>query len=292
MFYYQGFGLCIASYIDFPELFPVAACEKADVIVQIGKIPSIPQGDSFCTGRITHYVNDKEIMFTVKDIASYHISGGNMIVVHPENDHVESRTLRLFVLAGAMAAILQQRNIIPMHAAAVIKDGALTLISGRSGAGKSTTLAGLMAQKYRVFSDDITVLTGNGNATASYPMIKLWEQSMQSLNLSNRTFPVMPGMEKYGVFFHEHFDTRDYPVAKIILLKVEEHFAVKRLTGGKAFAEIVQHIYKPSFFNTPEMCVLKFRTLTQLLQKTEVYEVARPESCSPTELLSRVTALI
>lgn len=301
MFNYRGFGLHITSEIPFPELFPAPFSEQPDLIICSGEITNIPVGHSFSTGRITYVMNDKEMLFTVKDTATYYISGGNHIVISADNAGIEKQVLRLFVLTGAIAAVLQQRRSIPMHAGAIIKDEKLTFISGHSGAGKSTTLAGLTAKQYRVFSDDVTVLAKGENAMihgiASYPMMKLWEQSMQMLDyaaFSDRSFPVMPGMEKYGVFFHEHFDTKQYPVEKIILLKLSEddQFTTEQLTGGNAFAAVVQHIYKPSFFNTPDMRMLKFSMITSLLQHSAVYQITRPVNCIPEQLLSRVTALI
>ena len=294
MFTYWGFGLQIASEIPFPELYPVSFVSEADVTIRLGVITTIPEGASFFSGRTTYTMNDREMVFTVKDVATYHISEGHTIVLQPENSDVEKRVLRMFILGGAMAAVLQQRHILPMHAAGVLKDEQLTLIAGHSGAGKSTTLAGLMREEYRVFSDDVTVLTPDGYGTASYPMLKLWEQSMQVLNCSDRSFPVMPGMEKFGVFFHEHFDRRSYPVKKIILLEVSEddQFTIAQLKGGNAFAAVVAHIFKPSFFNTPTMRMVKFNIITQLLQHTTIYHISRPSACIPDQLLSRVMELI
>jgi hypothetical protein len=125
-------------------------------------------------------------------------------------------------------------------------------------------------------------------------MIKLWEQTMQVFELEDRSFPVMPGMEKYGLFFHDDFDTNQYPINKMIVLKLSsnDQFSTECLTAGKAFEAVVAHIYKPSFFNTPEMRVLKFKTISQLLQHTEVYQIARPANCAPDDLLSIVTSLI
>lgn len=298
LFIYWGFGLHIASEIPFPELYPVLPVAHPDVTITLGDIPHVPTGDTFSTGLISYIVNEQEILMTVPDIARYHISNGTTIIISPYSHDVTPRVLRVFVLAGAMAAILRQRHTIPMHAASILKDDQLTFISGHSGAGKSTTLVGLIQQQYPVFSDDVTVLTDNNNSAihglASYPMIKLWEQSMQLLNHTDRSFPIMPGMEKYGVFFHDDFNTNAYPVSKLILLKLSEddRFTTKHLTGGEAFSAVMQHVYKPSFFNSRDMRMLRFTTITKLLQHADVYEVARPQQCDPEALLSRVTALI
>jgi len=297
-FTYSGFGLNILSEIPFPELSPVSFFEQAHVNIRFGEVPAAPDGISFSTGRISYTMNNRELRFTVADIGMYYVTGGDTIIIHPHNKEVETRLLRLFVLATGMAGILQQRHLIPMHTGSILIDGQLTLIGGHSGAGKSTTLAGLMSKQYRIFSDDIVVLAnGTGNITygvASYPMIKLWEQSMQALEYEDRSFRVMPGLEKYGFFFHDDFDTNPYPINKIIILKIsgDDQFSTERLIAGKAFEAVVEHIYKPSFFNTPEMRAVKFKTITQLLQNTEVYQVARPANCAPDDLLSIVTALI
>lgn len=295
---YYGFGLNILSEIPFPELAPVPSFDQAHVNIRIGEVPAAPDGFSFSTGRISYVMNDHELLITVRDIGRYFVSGGDTIIIQPDHDGVEMRLLSLFVLAAGMAGILQQRQIIPMHTGSVLIDGKLTLIAGNSGAGKSTTLAGLMNKQYRIFSDDIVVLARDTDATihgiASYPMIKLWEQSMQAFALEDRSFPIMPGVEKYGIFFHDDFDPNQYPINKVILLKLsgDDRFTVERLNGGSAFEAVVEHIYKPSFFNTPRMRILKFSTITQLLQNTEVYQIARPANCPPEELLSHVTALI
>ncbi|WPV66086.1 MULTISPECIES: hypothetical protein [unclassified Chitinophaga] len=295
---YWGFGLNIISEIPFPELSPVSSFEQAHVNIRMGEMPETPDGISFSTGRISYTMNDQELLFMVQDIGKYYVKEGNTIIIHPDHAGIEKRLLRLFILAAAMAGILQQRRIIPMHTASLLIDGKLTLIAGRSGAGKSTTLAGLMNKQYRIFSDDIVVLANGADnhmhGIASYPMIKLWEQSMQAFEYEDRSFPIMPGMEKYGLFFHEEFDTRPYPINRVILLKLSDdgQFTTERLSGGNAFEAVVEHIYKPSFFNTPDMRVLKFKTITQLLQNTAVYQIARPANCAPDELLSHVTSII
>jgi hypothetical protein len=298
LFIYWGFGLHITSEIPFPELYTVPPSAPPDVTITLGDIPHIPTGETFSTGQISYIVNDHEILMTVPTIATYHITNGTTIIISPHSNDITPRMLRVFVLAGAMAAILRQRHTIPMHAASILKNDTLTFISGHSGAGKSTTLAGLIQQQYPVFSDDVTVLSNNNHphihGLASYPMIKLWEQSMQSLHHTDRSFPIMPGMEKYGVFFHEDFNTNAYPVTRLILLTLSEddRFTTSHLTGGEAFSAVMQHVYKPSFFNSKAMRILRFTTITKLLQHADVYEIARPQHCHPGALLSHVTALI
>jgi hypothetical protein len=298
MYKYWGFGLLISSEIEFPELMPVTF-PYADVTVTIDVIPVIHASATFNTGQIRYDLNDSELIFTVSGTAAYYVANGDRIIIAPLADHVEVRVIRMFVLAGAMAGILQQRKQVPLHAGGIVADGGLTLISGPSGAGKSTTLAGLKEKKHQLFTDDITVLKflpddGHIRGVASYPMLKLWEQSLQTLQLHDRSFPVMPGMEKYGLFFHEHFDTRQYPVRKIILLATADIDSVRheQLSGSTAFTQVVQHIYKPVLFRQPAVRATCFRMISAITRQAETHLVTRPLDCTPKDLLTTVTSLL
>lgn len=298
MYKYWGFGLLISSTIEFPELLP-ATSPHSDVTITTGVVPAIQAAASVCTGRITYDINDSELVFTVGDVAAYYVAHGDRIVIAPLADEVEGRVIRMFVLAGAMAGILQQRKQVPLHAAGIVNDGALTLISGRSGAGKSTTLAGLQEKQYQIFTDDITVLKHWPDddlvrGTAAYPMLKLWEQSLQTLQLHDRSFPVMPGMEKYGIFFHRQFDTQHYPISKIILLATADIDEIRhdQLNGSVAFTQVIQHIYKPVLFRQPDVRAVCFNMISAMTRQAVTHLVTRPLHSDPAALLTVVTSLL
>ena len=298
MYNYWGFGLHISSGIEFPELMP-ATSPHTEVTITIGIVPVIHVTATVCTGRITYDVNDHEMVITVAEVASYYVANGDRIIIAPLAVGIEDRVLRIFVLACAMAGILQQRKQVAFHSAGIITDDGLTLISGNSGAGKSTTLAGLREKQYRVFTDDVTVLRQWPDedcvyGIASYPMLKLWEQSLQALQWNDRSFPVMPGMEKYGIFFHQHFDMQHYPVRRIILLAVGEVDKVQheQLSGSKAFTCIVQHVYKSILYRQAATRALCFDMISAVIRQSETHLITRPSYCDPADLLSTVSSLL
>jgi hypothetical protein len=297
MYEYWGFGLHIASEIEFPELLPFTF-KHTDVSITLGETPAIAAITEFSIGRISYQMNDQELIFSVQDVATYYVADGNRIVIQPYPD-VEDRVVRLFVLGAAAAGVLQQRKQVPLHTAAVVVNDRLTLIAGQSGAGKSTTLTGLKQRGYRIFSDDITVLKelpddSHISGIASYPMIKLWENSLQTLQLEDRSFPVVPGYEKYGFFFHGAFDTRHYAIDRIILLETQETDIIrhKQLQGSEAFASVVPHVYKASFFRQPVMRALCFDVISKMLKCSEVHQVSRPVLCEPDTLLDVITSIL
>jgi len=239
-------------------------------------------------------------LFKVKDIASYYATNGHSITVEINERVNEMRSVRLYLLATVMAAVLLQRNLLPIHASAILQSGGLCLITGDSGAGKSTAVAGLLKKGYTIFSDDVIVLDIHNktvSAAASYPMMKLWEDALTKLDhalFSNRDFEIKPGMDKYGIFFHEQFDTSKHSVKKMIILQKGEiaHIASRQITGAAIFKELIGQIYRPILLRDPDLKILVFQLFSSLMHTVEVYEITRPESCKPEDLTSHIETLI
>jgi len=201
-----------------------------------------------------------------------------------------------------MAAILLQRNLLPLHASAIRKNNNLFLISGDPGAGKSTLLAELVKTGNTVFSDDIIVLKKDDNnpgikANASYPMIKLWDDSVEKLNhslFSEKEFKIRHDLNKYGFFFHDTFDTKSYSIHKIFILKKSETncFHSRLLKGAEAFDAITKQAYRPFLQHNTALRYLCFTIISQLAKDSTVYEISRPNECKPDELLKYVEPFI
>lgn len=148
MHQYWAFGLYIHSEIEFPELY-LATSEDADVIILYGDVPQ----ELIKAAKVVRkhlQLNDQEFLLSRDDAGRYYASNGNKIVVSPLQG-AHPRSIRLYVLATVMAAILHQRKKIPYHASAILFNNEIVLFAGQSKAGKSTLLSGLMKRGYRVF---------------------------------------------------------------------------------------------------------------------------------------------
>ncbi|SKA00919.1 hypothetical protein [Sediminibacterium ginsengisoli] len=290
MYNYWAFGLRIHSDIAFPELLPFNFNGDADVIVQLGEVAIAGKGWN---------ISADEFSFSIRDVAKYYVASGKTIVAEPlEQVDVTNvtalRPLRLYLLSTAFAAIITQRGQIPLHASAIEGREGLTLIAGDSGAGKSVTLATLSGLGHKIFSDDIIVMKKMPDAEdllafASYPMVKLWSDSLEKLQqdrFSDRSFPIKPGMDKYGIFFHDAFDRTGKQVKNIVLLKrkTEGPVTVTALTGKDAFAAIRNQLYRPMLVFTIEARMILMKTIAALIESCNIYEITRPEICDPFEL--------
>lgn len=296
---YWGFGLKIASDMAFPELLEYDF-DSQDVEYIVGKCPESIEGITIFSKSFSYIINDRELLFTVHDVARYYAVDGHRIIVEPFEPMQDSRSVRLYVLATVMAAILLQRNSLPLHASAIKQGESLVLIMGDSRAGKSTTLAGLHKNGYTVFSDDVVVLQKEASgvsAVASYPMIKLWNDTLEKMNDSrfeDRSFRIQQSLDKYGFFFHNHFDRNRYPVKKVFVLKVQHipDLTHRSLTGKDAFEALVGQVYRPMLLQSNDLKHLCFLLVSDMVKNSSIVEICRPIECDADQLIGYVETLL
>ena len=292
MHQYWGFGLRIASEFEIPEL--LAEREgSAEVTVKYGTVPEfhgqLQRFDGCNIG-----IGEKDYFLEIPATCRYYVDDELHITVEPF-EGIDGRSVRIYLLATVMAFVLHRRGHVPLHASAIRRGNELILLSGDSGSGKSTALAGLSDKGYQVFSDDVCVLSHTAQnlvwASASYPMIKLWEDAVEKLDSSAYTgkdFPVKKGIEKYGYFFHDSFSKERLPVKRIIILRKSEsggRSSVKELQGLAKFAALEQQVYRKSLVTTPQQQTIPFNAIAMLANQCQVFEITRPLNQAATDTL-------
>lgn len=284
IYQYRGFGLNINSEIQFPELqFRISG--EADINITYGhvyfeNVILYPVWKEASIGILAN-----SFYMSVKNVANYQTYENNTIVVEKTNPLVDGRSVRLHVLASVMAFVLLQKNLLPFHASGIIDKKKLILVAGDSGAGKSVSLSHLMKKGYNAFSDDVVVLKNIENvinAIPSYPMIKLWEDSIDVLDdeqFNDRSFYIQPGINKYGFFFHQQFYDEWMPVERIIYVKkadTVQQINHCRLEKIEAFKVLLKNIYRPMLLQDNAVRAMCFRMISILSENCKVIEVTRP----------------
>ena len=296
MYQYWGYGLLIESEIEFPELLPFTY-EKAQVSIMLGKTPENLEGADVLR-RVRVQISPKEYLLNVPNIANYYVHSGNTVTVEAL-PNADDKSIRLFLLSNAMAAIVYQRGMIPLHASAIEINGGLVLFCGESGAGKSTTVSALKQWGYKIFSDDVCVLryTADGSieAFSSYPMVKLWEDSYQKLNLDAENHSdgkLRPELPKYANYFHPEFNTHAKTVKSIFVLqkqKAATEVSLQKLDNLKAFATVQNQTYRNLQLNAMGKRTDHFLMINKLITQAETFSITRPEF---TNSLEQVTSVI
>lgn len=291
MYYYWGFGLTIKSEMEFPELLSFEF-EKADVTIRIGKTPEKLNGEDVIE-KVRVSISPTEYLLKVLDIANYYAGNGNEIIIESLTG-ADEKSVRLFMLSNAMAAILHQRNMIPLHASAVHYEDGVVLFCGRSGAGKSTTATALQKQGYKIFSDDVCVLKeidGQLMVLPSYPMMKLWEDSFAKvgMEMAGEEDKIRPHLPKYARWYHSEFGIDPMPVKQIFIIDPSnqaEEVSIKKAGHLEAFQELQKNTYRPVQTSTMKKRDIHFMMISKLAGVAPVAKITRPQQGNSVEALA------
>src|SRR5579871_4529217 len=120
MLQYWGFGLHIASEIEFPELLPTSF-DREDVKIVMGGIPADLLETYTSPNDFEYIINEQEYFLGIKNVCKYYVKDGREIHIEP-CPGIEGRNIRIYLLATVMAVVLLQRGLMPLHASGIIKN--------------------------------------------------------------------------------------------------------------------------------------------------------------------------
>jgi hypothetical protein len=105
-----------------------------------------------------------------------------------------------YLLGPVAALLLRLRGCVPLHASAVLLDGAAIAFAGTGGAGKSTLAAAFARLGRTVIADDVLAVDAKGDALLvhpAYPRIRLWPDSTEALFGREDALPLLtPNWDK------------------------------------------------------------------------------------------------
>jgi hypothetical protein len=116
------------------------------------------------------------------------VRDGHRVTVDPGDAPTPERAVRA-LLPGLLAALLQQRGLLVLHASAVAREDNAVVVAGASGAGKSTLVARLLDAGWRLLSDDVVAIRLAPDGTPSVlpgpPHYRLCRDASLRLGLSH-----------------------------------------------------------------------------------------------------------
>lgn len=265
--------------------------DEPDIWIRLAEIP-----ESLFTGKdpdkLFYRFDLDDFLLHFPGTARYRVLKGREILVQPFSGSDPS-AYRIYILTIAMAAALMQQQKILLHASAILHNGGLMLFLGDSGAGKSSLVAELCRRGYRFFSDDVCVLDDRSpedpevRAFASYPMMKLWQTTVDALDDTryDTIHRIWSDTEKYGQFFHHEFMTRSYPVKKIFILNPGQHgsetrYITEPVTGIEAFHGLTQHTYRKQFIHRISLQASHLKAIGKVVQQVRIDKLSRSHEAS------------
>jgi len=295
LYKYQAFGLPITSEIELPALMPLDNVNQKvnPIYVKQGKTPKGLKNENV-EERNIFLLNEQELLFEIKGIARYYVSDGTQVIIEPMSDKWSE--ILLYFYCNCITAVLYQRGFIPIHASGVFVDeNSVLLISAPSGFGKSTTAIKLAELGYKVFSDD-TVIINIGStacqATASYPMIRQWQDTIDNQILLNavekRELWDEIGLNKFGFHFHETFEVKAAEISGIVFLSKEgTEIGIQALTPTAALQQLGTNVYRKGWVTAMKKQIMLYKHLTEISSKIPMWMASRPENVNTYDTFSR-----
>jgi hypothetical protein len=280
--HYSAFGLHIAAAFPLPELRRTEA-GPADVEICLGDVP----------GRLTapleegpyHQAGVGEFLLRVEGVAAYYISGGRQIIVQPYVRD-DFRDIRLFLLGTTMGVVLMQRGVIAMHGSAVVIDGQGVILTGFTGAGKSTLAGSLRKQGFALVSDDVSAISRDAEGTfwvqPGYPQQKLDQSSAAMIGINTDGLKRVGDRDKFAIPLGADFHPRPAPIKAIYVIVAENRreASVAPLTVMERLTAVMENTYRVELINGMGLKVPHFQLCTALAKHTPVFLLTRPRSGS------------
>lgn len=212
---YKAFGLVVESCIPIPQIPEVTGLEP-DVRVVRSKLIGVVDVKAPRTAE------NYNIVITLTDTL-FRVTGGNLIEADICPEDTESNAA-VYLMGSCMGAILVQRGFMLLHGSCVTNGRNAILITGDSGAGKSTTAAEFLKRGWKLVTDDVTcVFDQNGvpMVRSSYPSQKLWQDALDRYEKRPEdvhSLYFQKDREKFGVNVSDSFYEGDCRLSMVVRL--------------------------------------------------------------------------
>jgi len=219
---------------------------------------------------------------------------GPATITYQRSEAAEDQIAAFLLMHDVMGAVLRYRGDLVLHANAVTLSRGSVIVSGESGAGKSTTTAGLLKRGGRLITDDLSALRletdGVVRVQPGLAELHLTSDSVAALNLDISAIEPFSWRAKTAMPHHGTAVTDAQPVTDIYLLTIvdDEELEFEQLVGSAAFEAMVESIYGPMLPAEHEGI---FSLLSRVCLSLRVWSVRRPRGvwCHD-ELVERIVS--
>ena len=280
MYHYQLFGLNIASDLELNAIS--ANFYTPDVTFRLGPCPAFTDTPKYDYEDFKLSTN--QMFMHIDDVADFFAHDGNEIIVDM-TPGVSEEVVRMYLMGSGMGAILFQRGIIPIHGSCVCKDGKAMIITGDSGAGKSTMAARFLREGWKLLTDDVTPLVfkdGIYYAQSTYPGQKLWQDCIDRNDAEERVVGNIiredDGREKYQLNAGRYFVYDTIPIrAAVMLTRGTDKLYLKEVTGFAKTDLLMRNVYRRFYVIDKEGQTELLRTCFGLGKQIKALLAERPD---------------
>ncbi|MFH1728808.1 MAG: hypothetical protein ABIA04_10385 [Pseudomonadota bacterium] len=282
MYNYKIFNLNIESQFQIRALNSVKeAFTNPNLKIIIAKTPDNLSRPIRKKNVCCQMAENEFLFFNEKLGLRYYVKDGKEIIIDQDFMKDEDK-LSLFLLGSVMGATLYMKNYLPMHASTILTGKGAVMFIGNSGVGKSTLAYAFYKRGYRVITDDIAPIKMENkklNLFASYPMMKLWEDSIKLNQETGDFIQVRDSLNKYYVSYEQLDQGKAIPIYKMYHVRThnDEKILTIEKTLGKARLKIIKaNSYRKSYIQGLNKQSTFFKIAVELA-KLPMTTITRPQ---------------
>lgn len=281
-FYFRIYGLNVQSDIELPGAMPCSPVASPDVVLSLGAIPEFIRG-SQKKGYGTWTNGFTSAWFFTPNAAEFYVEQGNKVTISPIENPNWDLISSLFLSAG-MCLILLQRNEPVFHGSALEYKGKAFIVSGDSGAGKSSVSFELMKKPYGFLADD-TVRVHNVNGTfmvePSYPQQKVCRDMALRMGLQlEKLRYIDEERDKFAKMCVDRYLTQGVPLKAMIILRKDpqaQEVYFRELSGQDYVESMTNAFYLAmTYQNIVGFPAELMMQLIAMASQIKVFSVCRP----------------
>lgn len=282
-FLLNTFGLTLRADRRLHPLRPAASGTPIDVEIAAGPVPDALDR---CDIETCHWsATEREHLLCVPGVGRFLIAEGCRIR-YAASMGADERVLDAYILGSCLGAILHQRGRSVLHGAAVMSHGRAFAICGKSGAGKSTMAAHLLAHGALLLSDDLTVVTDTAAPAVlpGYPQSKLTPEALGRLgNDWAGLEPAAGDRGKLAVPRAASFCDSHHPLAGIFIIERSDVAEPKvvRLTPAQALEPLLRHTYRRHYL-APSRAERHLSQWAHVARQVPAFLIVRPRDTDST----------
>ncbi len=280
---YGAYGLRLHSAIALPynRLPGTVDATGADVTVRLGAVPrELPATTGPGVRRAFWAAQRDAFLMHFEGVARYLVTDGRDVLVEPCGGSDEDIA---DIFAGTpLMALLQQRGMATLHAAAVQTAAGAALLLGRSGDGKSSLAAALVERGHPLVADDLLAVVLNGTVPTALPgfaTLRLWKHALDKMDMADRARARVRGtLEKFWVPTPRSCG-EPLPVSAAFVLTPSNgpDIRIESMPPGEAFQMLTKHALRPRIMDAMGQRPAHFRAATAIARDVPVMRVTRPE---------------
>lgn len=278
---YTVFGFNIESELELPML---KTSITAEVSIVYGKVPE--HIEAFLEKTPWFELAPGKFLLRVDGIAKYYAEYGKLIVIEPHEGASEN-DIRVFLLDKVLAALLQQRGYLALHASATVISGKAVAFLGSSPSGKTALALELYDRGYKLLADEVCAIGIRNDKAVVFPgvpQLNAWKDTLVATGKDVSCLqPVRQGLEKYAFYILDKYCEKPVELSAVVLLMGHNKGLIQAdaVKGGKKLERLINNsFYSGATADKKE----QFKLLSTATSARFMQVAYSNRVCSPKEL--------